>query len=97
MKIQEKKQKVVALFSRPSKNVKLVRRSRALAAKKCTKKRDARAKLLFCQFKLIASLPFSLTSTSLLRKLPNGQFFFPVPSNSPRSLCDSLLGPVFLS
>ena len=38
-------------------------------AKKCTKKRDARAKLLFCQSKLIAFLPFSLPS--LLLKLPN--------------------------
>ena len=70
------------------------RRSRALTAKKCTKKRDARAKLLFCQSKAIAFLPFSLTSTSSLLKLPDGQFVFPVPSNSPRSLCDSLLGPV---
>ena len=32
--------------------------------KKCTKKRDARAKLLlfFCQSKLIAFMPFSLKS-----------------------------------
>ena len=35
-----------------------------------TKKRDARAKLLFCQSKLIAFLPFSLTSQLSLFKLP---------------------------
>ena len=29
------------------------RRSRAVTAKKCTKKRDARALLLFCQFNLL--------------------------------------------
>ena len=46
------------------------RRSRALTAKKCTKKRDARAEL-FSQSKAIAFLPFSLLSLSSLRKLPN--------------------------
>ena len=35
----------------------------------CTKKRDARAELLFFQSKLIAFLPFSLTSQSSLLKL----------------------------
>jgi len=41
-----------------------------VTAKECTKKRDARAKLLFCQSKPIAFLPFSLTSpSSLLSKL----------------------------
>ena len=35
------------------------------------KKRDARAKLLFCQSKLNAFLPFSLPSPSSLLKLPN--------------------------
>ena len=39
-----------------------------MTAKKCTKERDARAKL-FCQSKLIAFLPFSLPSPSSL--LPN--------------------------
>ena len=34
------------------------------------KKRDARAKLLFCQSKPIAFLPFSLPSPSSLLKLP---------------------------
>ena len=43
----------------------------ATTAKKCTKKRDARAKLLFCQSKPIAFLPFSLPSPSSLLKLPN--------------------------
>ena len=44
------------------------RSSRATAAKKCTKKRDARAKLLFCQSKPIGLLLFSLPSSL---KLPN--------------------------
>ena len=48
------------------------RRSRAVTVKKCTKKRDARAELLFCQSKPIAFLPFSLTSPSSLLKLPSG-------------------------
>ena len=44
---------------------------RATTAKKCTKKRDARAKLLFCQSKPKAFLPFSVPSPlSLLLKLP---------------------------
>ena len=38
--------------------------------KKCTKKRDARAKLLFYQSQAVAFLPFSLTSPSSLPKLP---------------------------
>ena len=42
----------------------------ATTAGKCTKKRDALAKLLFCLSKPIAFLPFSLPSPSLLRKLP---------------------------
>ena len=37
-----------------------------VTAKHCTKKRDASAKLLFCQSKPIAFLPFSLTSPSSL-------------------------------
>ena len=37
-----------------------------MTAKQCTKKRDASAKLLFCQSKPIAFLPFSLTSPSSL-------------------------------
>ena len=55
-----------------SKNAKwgtFTRCSRATTAKKCTKKRDARAKLLFCQFKPIAFLLFSLPSPSSLLKL----------------------------
>ena len=40
-----------------------------MTVKECTEKRDARKKLLFCQFKPIAFLPFSLTSPpSLLSK-----------------------------
>ena len=44
--------------------------SLTVTAKKCTKKRDAHAELLFCQSKSIAVLPFSLTSPSSLLKLP---------------------------
>ena len=48
------------------------RRSRAVTAKKCTrKKRDAGAALLFRQSKPIAFLQFSLTSPSSLLKFPN--------------------------
>ena len=44
-----------------------------MTAKKCRKKRDARAGLLFSQSKPrpIAFLPFSLTSSSSLLKLRN--------------------------
>ena len=42
-----------------------------MTAKKCTKKRDARAKLLLCQSKPIVFLPFSLPSPSSSLKLPN--------------------------
>ena len=52
-------------------NLAFSRCSRATTAKKCTKKRDARAKLLFCQSKPIGLLPFSLPSPSSLLKLPN--------------------------
>ena len=44
--------------------------SRAVMAKKCTKKRDAHAELLFCRSKPIAFLPFSLMSPLSLLKLP---------------------------
>ena len=50
------------LCSRPPE--KRARRSRAETAKKCTKKRDARTKLLFCQSKSTAFLTFSLSSPS---------------------------------
>ena len=42
-----------------------------MTAKKCTKERDARAELLFCQSKPTGFSPFSLPSPSLLLKLPN--------------------------
>ena len=51
-------------------NEALSRCSRATTAKKCTKKRDARTKLLFCQSKPIAFFPLSLLSPSSLLKLP---------------------------
>ena len=41
-------------------------------AKKCTKKCDARAKMLFCQSKPVSLLPFFLLSLSSLLKLPIG-------------------------
>ena len=70
IKVQQKEKKVVVLCSRPPQNVKsgvfTSYYSLPVTAKKCTKKRDARAKLLFCQSKPIAFLPFSLTSPSSL-------------------------------
>ena len=50
------------LCSRPPE--KRARRSREETAKKCTKKRDARTKLLFCQSKSTAFLTFLLSSPS---------------------------------
>ena len=41
-----------------------------MTAKKCTKKRDACAKLLFCESKPIAFLSCALTSPLSLLKLP---------------------------
>ena len=53
---KEKKEKVVVLFYRPRQKVKLgtFTLSSRSDGKKCTKKRDARTMLLFCQFKPIA-------------------------------------------
>ena len=51
-------------------NEALSRCSRAATAKKCSKKGDERAKLLFFQSKPITFLPFSLASPSSLLKLP---------------------------
>ena len=69
-----KEKESCCLLSRPRQNVKLgsliSRCIRATTAEKCTKKRDARAKLLFCLSKPIAFLPYSLPSSSSLRKLP---------------------------
>ena len=63
-KYLELNRKVAVWRSRPRQNVKnaFSRRSRAVTAKKCIKKkkRDPRAKLLFCQSKPIAFLPSSL-------------------------------------
>ena len=70
------------------------RRSHAVTAKKCTKKRDARAKLLFCQSKSIAVLPFSLTSPSSLLKLPivHQSSYFITPHLSLRfNFCSSVV------
>ena len=47
------------------------RRSRAKTGKKCTKKRDARAKLLFCSLNQLFFFTFSLLSASVDLKLPN--------------------------
>ena len=44
-----------------------------MTAKKLKKKRAAREKLLFCQSKPIAFLPFLLTSPPSLLKLPNNK------------------------
>ena len=44
-----------------------------MTARKCTKKRDARAALLFCQSRPTAVVPFSLTSPSSLLKVNAGR------------------------
>ena len=71
--VQEKKKKVVVLSMCPRSPEKDEIRQfyvlRAVTAKKSTKKRDARAKLLFCQSDPIAFIPFSLPSPSSLVKL----------------------------
>ena len=67
-KFRKRKRKLLSCV--PVRNVKLGTISRATTAKKCTKKRDARAKLLFCQSKPITFLPFSLPSSSSLLKFP---------------------------
>ena len=46
-----------------------LRCSRAATVKKCTKKHDARAKLLFCLLNLLRFFPFLLTSPLSLLKL----------------------------
>ena len=51
--------------------------------KKCTKKRDARAKLFFCQSKAIAFLPFSLLSPSSLLKVPSNNTGTPAKQHRP--------------
>ena len=56
-------------FSTKTYNYAFSRRSRAVTAKKCTKKCGARTYLLFCQSKPISFLPFSLTSPSSLLTL----------------------------
>ena len=70
-------------------------RSRTTMAKKCTKKRDARAKplsLLKLPIALIQKFWYHGNVTSHFPSLLD--VFLPVPSNSPRRLCKSLLGPV---
>ena len=51
-------------------NREVSRRSPAMTAKKRTKKRDARAQLLFCWCKSVAFFLFSLPSPASLLKLP---------------------------
>ena len=65
-----KEKKVVVFCSRPRQNV---RQFHVVVvqqlAEKCTKKRDARAKLLFCLSKPIASLLFSLRKLTKVTSL----------------------------
>ena len=68
-KLRKRKREFVVLCSRPPQNVKS-RRICAVTAKKCTKRRDALAELLFCQSKPLAFLSFSLTLPSSLLKFP---------------------------
>ena len=58
--MQEKKKEVVSFCSRPPQNLKsgtFPLKSRAVTTKTCTKKRDARAELLFCLSYLLLELP----------------------------------------
>ena len=73
---KRKRARVFVLCLRSPQNLKLVssRSSRATTAKKCTKKRDVRARMSFYQSKPIASLTFSLPSPSPLPKLPNQSY-----------------------
>ena len=86
IEVKEKKKKVVVFVHVLDKtwSEALSRCNSAATAKKCRKKRDIHAKLLFCQSKPresdlahsllskpIAFLPFSLSSPSSLLKLPN--------------------------
>ena len=61
--------RLVFTSSKKTWNWAVSRRSRAVTGKKCTKNCDVRAKLLCYQSKLIAFLPSSLMSTSLLSSL----------------------------
>ena len=73
IEVHEKKKKVVVLCSHFAQKVKLgtfTLQSCSDGKKKCTKKFDARAKLLFCLSKPVTVLTFSLTSPSSLPKLP---------------------------
>ena len=67
---QEKENRFLA-FTSSTRSETRKRRSRTTTAKKCTKKRRARAGLWFCQSKPIAFLAFSLPSSSSLLKDPN--------------------------
>ena len=54
-----------------------------MTAKKCTKKRKARANLLFCQSKPISFLPLSMPSLLSLIKLPISGFTIATAINLP--------------
>ena len=73
IKVQEKKNKSVVFCSRSRQNVKLDSFTlwSCNDGRECTKKGDARAKLLFCSSKPIVFLQFLLPSSSSLYKLPN--------------------------
>ena len=67
IEVQQKEKKFVVLCSATSSTKREIRyifsrRSRAVTAKKCTKKHDAGAESLFCLSKPVAFLLFSLTS-----------------------------------
>ena len=68
---KEKESRCLVFTSSTKREIKAFsHRSRAVTVRKCTKKRYARAKMLFCQSKPTAFLPFLLTSPSSLLKLP---------------------------
>ena len=65
---------------------------RARMAKKCTKKRDARAKLLFCQSKPINFLPSSLLKLPNLSNGKDGKRANKVPISTKKYCYSSLKG-----
>ena len=68
---KEKESRYLVFTSSAKREIRaLVHRSRAVTARKCAKKRDARAKLFFSANITNCFLPFLLTSPSSMLKLP---------------------------
>jgi len=92
IEVQERKGKLLSWVHVLHKTWKkeVYRRRRATTAKKCTKMRDARIKLLFCQSKPINFLPSSLLKLPNLSNVKDGKQANKIPL-SPKKYCYSLL------